>query len=80
MDHLVGKPPTQVIYREVNTTKGRPRKSWIAAIYRQDLKEIGMSWEEAREHKRSSWPQRTLTSICGPICLLCALNQWLGTN
>jgi len=25
-----------------------PRKSWIDAIYRQDLKEIGMSWQEAQ--------------------------------
>ena len=46
-----GRLPKQVTHWEVNTTKrrmGRPRKNCNDTI-RQDLKDIGMLWEEAQE-------------------------------
>jgi len=47
-----GRLPKQVMHWDMDTTKqkpGRPKKIWINTI-RQDLKETGMSWEEALEH------------------------------
>ena len=43
----------------MNRKTGRPRKSW-QDIIRRDLKDIGLSWDEASElaHPRSSWHQR----------------------
>ena len=43
--------PKQAIYWEANNRKrrpGRPRKNWLDII-RRDLKETGLSWEEAQE-------------------------------
>jgi len=50
----------------MNRKPGRPRKNW-QDIIRNDLKDIGMSWDEASEleHTRSSWRQRVAQCVFG---------------
>jgi len=43
-----GRLPKQAMYWEANTAKRRPGKNWIDTV-KQDLKDIGMYWEEAEE-------------------------------
>ena len=42
----------------MNRKRGRPRKNW-QDIIRRDLKDIGLTWNEASEpaHSRRSWCQ-----------------------
>ena len=48
----------------MNRKPGRPRKNW-QDIIRRDLKDTGLSWDEASElaHPRSSWRQRVAQCV-----------------
>jgi len=48
----------------MNRKPGRHLKNW-QDIIRKDLKDIGLSWDEASEmaHSRSSWRQRVAQSV-----------------
>jgi len=48
----------------MNRKPGRPRKNWQDIIQR-DLKDIGLTWDEASElaHSRSSWRQRVAQCV-----------------
>jgi len=48
----------------MNRKPGRPRKNW-QDIMRRDLKDTGLSWDEASElaHPRSSWRQRVAQCV-----------------
>jgi len=52
--------PKQAMYWQADTKRkpGRPRQNWIDTI-RQDLKSIGMTWEDAEQSaiKREDWRQ-----------------------
>ena len=47
-----------------NRKPGKPQKNW-QDIIRRDLKDIGLSWDEASElaHSRSSWRQRVAQRV-----------------
>jgi len=48
----------------MNRKPGRHRKNW-QDIIRKDLKDIGLSWDEASEmaHSKSSWRQRVAQRV-----------------
>jgi len=62
--------PKQAMYwqmdHHVKRKPGRPGKNWIDTIC-QDLKTIGMAWEEAEESAANR--EVRLASNCGPMCL-----------
>ena len=67
----------QIMHWEANTMKRttvRSRRNWTDTI-RQDLKEIGMSWEEAQERFADGEDGRQCVNVCGPVCFRHALNQ-----
>jgi len=59
-DKLDNRIPKQAMYWQVDHNAkrkpGRPRKNWINTI-RQDLKSIGMTWEDAEQSaiNREEW-------------------------
>ena len=63
-DCRIDDPSFEIEPCGMNRKSGRPWKNW-QDIFRRDLKDTGLTWDEASElaHSRSSWHQRVVQCV-----------------